>query len=208
MYVAMRTYGSSSSATSAVTNGTCSANAGRNARATTAHENNVPRPDTAVHADRTTPAARDTCPPGTTRSARSRRSASRRARRARHRRRTARSAGRRRPAAGNRRVGWPRHASLRQDERARHVSRVPAVHRDLAVGHLGGGGPAQLLHALDDVGDAEHVRVREQPAVCVERQPAARRGATSCPPRTPRLRPSAQNPMSSICIKLTTVKGS
>ena len=46
----MRTAGSSSSATSAVTNGTCSANAGRNARRTTAHENNVPRPDTAAHA--------------------------------------------------------------------------------------------------------------------------------------------------------------
>ena len=34
---------------SAVTNGTCSANAGRNARRTTAQENNVPRPETGVH---------------------------------------------------------------------------------------------------------------------------------------------------------------
>ena len=46
----MRTAGSSSSATSAVTNGTMSANAGRNARSTTTHENSVPRPAVAVHA--------------------------------------------------------------------------------------------------------------------------------------------------------------
>ena len=62
------------------------------------------------------------------------------------------------------------HAVLREHERARHVAGVAAVHRDLAVGHLRGRGAAQLLHALDDVRDAEHVRVRQQPAVRVERQ--------------------------------------
>ena len=37
-------------------------------------------------------------------------------------------------------------------------------------GHLRGRRAAQLLHALDDVRDAEHVRVRQQAAVRVERQ--------------------------------------
>src|SRR4029077_9348569 len=48
-YVGIRTAGSSTSATSAVTNGTRSANAGRNARRTVAQENNVPAPETATH---------------------------------------------------------------------------------------------------------------------------------------------------------------
>src|SRR5258708_7674376 len=47
-YVGRRTAGSSASATSAVTKGTRFANAGRNARRTVAHENNVPAPDTAT----------------------------------------------------------------------------------------------------------------------------------------------------------------
>ena len=44
------TYPDLQNETNAVTNGTRSANAGRNARRTTAQENNVPRPDTARHA--------------------------------------------------------------------------------------------------------------------------------------------------------------
>src|SRR5262249_17976274 len=46
MYVGSRTRASSASATSAVTNGTTSAHGGRNARWTTAHENNVASPET------------------------------------------------------------------------------------------------------------------------------------------------------------------
>src|SRR5688572_1101762 len=44
----MRTLGSSSSATSPVTNGTSSSKAGRKARCTTAHEYSRPLPDTGV----------------------------------------------------------------------------------------------------------------------------------------------------------------
>ena len=129
----MRTAGSSSSATSAVTNGTCSANAGRNARRTTAHENNVPRPDTGVHVERAAARrARVARVPDVARRTSSQRGIGELAARRRP-RRTARSAGRRRRAAGSRRAGSPRSAILRQHERARHVPGVAAVHRDLAA---------------------------------------------------------------------------
>ena len=48
---------------------------------------------------------------------------------------------------------------FREYERARHVSGVPAVYRDLAVGHLRAGGASQLFDALDDVRDPKHIRM-------------------------------------------------
>ena len=84
---------------------------------------------------------------------------------------------------------------------------VAAVHRDLAVGHLRGRGAAQLLHALDDVRDPEHVRVREQPAVRVERQ-LARVVMQRVALHERAASPFGQKPMSSICMRLTTVNGS
>src|SRR3954451_12519581 len=167
----MRTAGSSSSATSALTNGTFSSNAGRNGRRTTAHANSVPRPLTGAHSSARLHAGHEAWGYQTY------------AAHPVH--RVTVNSPRAAPAKNGAVIGSSTSGNgksarliamtlgllpaLGEDQRARHVARVTAVHRNLRARYLRRCDAAHLLHALDDMRDAEHVRVRQQPAVRVER---------------------------------------
>src|SRR3954452_2845571 len=166
----MRTAGSSSSETSAVTNGTISSNAGRNARRTTVHVNTRPRPLTRVHVNEPAPqCGHSSSGYHTKRLHESQRGSTNSPRAAPAKYSAVRSSVRSWSGKSARfsAIAWSPVRS--QDERRRVAARVPAVDADLASRHLRRRRAPQLLHALHDVGDVEHVGVAEQPAVRVER---------------------------------------
>src|SRR6266511_1656603 len=167
----MRTDGSSSSEMSPVTKGTMSSNAGRNARRTTVHVNTRPRPLTGGHVN-APPPQRGHSSSGyqTRRSHASHRGTTSSPRAAPAKYSAVRSSDRS-GSGKSARFSAIAPSSVRPQDQCRRVpARVATVDTDLAPRDLRRRRPSQLLDDLYDVGDAEHVRVAEQPAVGVERQ--------------------------------------
>src|SRR5919106_208740 len=164
----MRTAGSSSSATRAVTNGTISSNAGRNARRTTVHENTRPRPLTGVHVyDSPAQAGHRGSGYQTSRPHAPHRGSTSSPRAAPAKYSAVRSSARSgsgKSARFSAIVPVPSPVPAQDQRRGVHA-RVAAVRPDLASGDLRRRIAANLLHHLDDVRDAEHVGVAQEPAV-------------------------------------------